>query len=439
MMIKHYAQGLDYVQRFWIRFAVAGVAFVFLIASVFIVETLPPRTIVMATESEGSAQYEMGIRYREILAQSGVKVQILQTAGSLENLARLRDAKSGVVAGFIQGGTTTHKESPELVSLGTEFYEPLWFFYRSELGGAIQAVNGRPISIGPEGSGGRALALELIKRLKIEGIVGELLPFAPLVAAEKLIAGTIDAAIIVSAWDSPAVQRLMNAKGIELSAIPRADAYVAIYPFLNKLVLPAGVADMFAGRPPADVVLIAPKASLAVRADLHPGIQHLLLNAAAQIHSQPGIFQKAGQFPAAESVDIPLSEEAQLFYKSGRPFLQKALPFWIATLVEKVLFVFVPLAALLYPMFKLLPQFYDWIMQLRIRRLYEEMWSIESEMEGQRQGHDANAINEKLDRLSQRADRLRLPSAYASSLYTLRSHIGMVRARLKTSPDLATR
>ena len=68
--------------------------------------------------------------------------------------------------------------------------------------------------------------------------------------------------------------------------------------------------------------MLAPKGSLAVRADLHPAIQHLLLSAAVQIHSQPGVFQKAGQFPAAETIDVPLSEEAQRFYKTGRSFLQ---------------------------------------------------------------------------------------------------------------------
>ena len=290
-------------------------------------------------------------------------------------------------------------------------------------------------SIGPEGSGGRALALELVKRIGIDSIVGELSGFTPQVAAEKLIASEIDAAFIVTAWDSPVVQRLVNAEGIELASFPRADAYIAHYPFLNKLVLPAGVADLLKNRPPADVVLLAPKASLAVRADLHSAIQHLLLSAAVQIYSQPGIFQKAGQFPAAELIDIPLSEEAQRFYKTGRPFLQQYLPFWIATLVERIIVVLVPLAALLYPIFKFLPQMYDWIMQLRIRRLYDEMRSIESEIEALGQGHDADALKAKLDQLNQSANRLRLPTAYASSLYTLRGHIGLVRDRLPIHPD----
>jgi TRAP-type uncharacterized transport system substrate-binding protein len=339
----------DYLQRYWRYFTIAGLVVILLGAGAFIVATLPPRTIVMATGAEGGANHEMGIRYREILAKAGVKLQLLPTAGGQENLARLRDPKSGVSVGFIQGGTTTKKESPDLESLGTVFYEPLWLFYRSEIGGGIQALRGRRLSIGPEGSGGRALALELVKKTKIDSIVAELLAFTPQVAAEKLIAGDIDAAFIVTAWDSPVVQRLITAKGIEVASWPRADAYLALYPFLHKLLLPTGVADLAMNRPPADVVLLAPKASLAVRADLHPATQYLLLNAAVQIHSQPRIFQKAGQFPAAESIDLPLSEEAQGFYKTGRPFLQAHLPYWIAAIVERVIFVLVPLGALLYP------------------------------------------------------------------------------------------
>jgi TRAP-type uncharacterized transport system substrate-binding protein len=389
----------------------------------------------MATGAQGGANYELTMQYRDILAQSGVKLQLLPTTGGLENLARLRDKKSGVSVGFIQGGTTSKIESPDLASLGTVFFEPLWFFYRSEIGGGMQGLRGRRVSIGPEGSGTRALALELVKRTKIDSIIGELLGLTPQVAAEKLIAGEIDAAFIVTAWDSPVVQRLVNTKGIELASFPRADAYIALYPFLNKLMLPAGVVDLLMNNPPTDVVLLAPKASLAVRADLHPAIQYLLLSAAVKIHSQPGIFQKAGQFPAAESIDLPLSEEAQRFYKTGRPFLQHYLPFWMATLVERVFVVFIPVAALLYPLFKFMPNIYDWFMRSKIMRLYDEMRLIESEMEDQGYGLDPGVINAKLDQLDQRANRLSLPTTYASMLYGLRSHIDLIRSRMAMSPN----
>ena len=426
----------NFDQRFWRYLAVGGTTAILIGAGVFVAESLPPRTIAMATGAEGGANYELGVRYREILAREGVTLQLQPTTGSLENLRSLRDSKSGVSVGFIQGGTTTRKESPELESLGTIFFEPLWLFRRAEIGEGVQGLRGRRLSIGPEGSGGRALALQIISRAKIDSIIGELSGFTPQVAATKLIAGEIDAAFIVTGWESPAIQSLLNAKGIEAESFQRADAFIAIYPFLHKLVLPAGVVDLLANRPPTDVVLLAPKASLAVRADLHPALQYLLLDAAVQIHSQPGIFQNAGQFPAAESIDLPLSGEAHRFYKSGRPFLQGYLPFWIATLVEKILVVVIPLAALLYPVFKLLPQMYDWMMQLKIRRLYDEIRSIESDMEAQGPEFDANALNAKLDRIDQRANHLQLPTVYASSLYTLRSHIDLVRTRLATSPDV---
>jgi TRAP-type uncharacterized transport system substrate-binding protein len=422
----------DYVDKYRRHLAVAGVIAIFAGAAAFIFRTLPPRTIVMATGAEGGANHELGLRYREILAKEGVTLRLQPTSGSMENLRQLTDARSGVSVGFVQGGTTSRTEAPGLESLGTVFYEPLWLFHRSEIGEGMQALRGRRLSIGAEGSGGRALATRIIERTKLDSIIGELSGFAPQMAAEKLIAGDIDAAFIVTAWDSPVIQSLIKAKGIELSSFQRAEAFVAIYPFLHKLVLPAGVIDLLTNRPPNDVVLVAPKASLVVRSELHPALQYLLLSAAVQIHSQPGIFQKSGEFPAAEAIDLPLSDEAQRFYKTGRPFLQGYLPFWVATLVEMVLVVLVPLAALLYPIFRFLPQLYDWTMQQRIRRLYDEIRSIESEMQDGT-AIDAGMLNKKLDLIDQRANHLQLPTVYASSLYTLRSHIDLVRTRLSTT------
>ena len=144
----------DYLQRYWGWFTFAAAVAILAGAGVLIFETLPPRTVVMATGAEGGANHELGLRYQEILAKAGVKLQLQTTTGSMENLARLGDPHSGVQVGFLQGGTTTKKESPELQSLGTIFYEPLWMFIRSDVGNNIQALRGRRVSIGPEGSGG---------------------------------------------------------------------------------------------------------------------------------------------------------------------------------------------------------------------------------------------------------------------------------------------
>ena len=123
-----------------------------------------------------------------------------------------------------------------------------------------------------------------------------LLSLTPSESAQKLIHGEIDVAIFLDAWESPAVQQLLKSKNVNLVSISRADAFAALYPYLNKLVLPAGVVDMAEPRPPKDVLLIASKSSLVVRNDLHPAIQYLLLQAADEIHSMPGMFHTADQF-----------------------------------------------------------------------------------------------------------------------------------------------
>ena len=291
----------------------------------------PPRSMRMATGPPGSAHAEYGARYRDILARSGVTVELEPTPGALVNLARLRDSQSGVGAGFVQAGTTTAEQSPELISLGTVFYEPLWLFHRGlDRAGGFTDLRGKRLAIGPEGSATRALSLQLLVLEGIDSSGTELLALPPEEAAERLTRGEIDGAAFLTSWSSPVVQRLLHTPGITLVSFPRADALIALIPVLTKRVLPAGVADLARNIPPTDVVLVAPKASLAVRRDLHPALQFLLLEAATETHSTPGIFHLAGEFPALEAIDLPLADEAELFHKRGPPFLQRHLPFWFA-------------------------------------------------------------------------------------------------------------
>jgi len=409
-------------------------------AAIVALRPLPPRTVIMATGPEGGAYYEMGKRYRELLAHQGIKLQLLSTAGALENLARLRDPRSRVEVGFLQSGTTSGKESPGLESLGTISYEPLWFFFRDVYrdkgklglrGNKIEVLRGKKISIGPEGSGTRALALELLARNGIDQRFADLLSLTPQEAGEKLLRGEIDAALMMTSWDSSVVRRLISDKNIGLASFPRTDAYVALYPFLNKLTVPAGVGDLAKNLPPADVILFAPKASLVVRRDLHPAIQYLLLDAAAQIHSGPGIFQKSGQFPAPESIDLPLSSEAVQFYKAGRPFLQRHLPFWLAVLIDRLLILLIPLIGVIYPLFRFMPALYAWEIRRRILRLYRELRFLEKNLESQGTEQSIGELNERLEGIEAKANHLRVPLFYSNQLYTLRMHITLVRERLK--------
>ena len=393
---------------------------------------LPPRAVTMATGPDGGAYQEFGKRYREILARHGITLNLVPTAGALENVALLRDPRSGVGIALLQGGITSEKESPDLDSLGTVFYEPLWFFHRLGFDiGDLEALRGRKLSIGPEGSGTRALVLLLLARQRLDQRFAHLLGLSHQEAAEALVRGEIDAALMLASWDSPAVRRLFTENGIGLVSFPRADTYVALFPFLSKVALPAGAGDLANNRPPADVTLFAPKASLVVRRDLHPAIQSLLLDAADQVHSGPGIFHRARQFPAAEAVDLPLSDEARQYYRSGRPFLQRHLPFWLAVAIGRFLVLLIPLIGVLYPLFRFMPAVYEWSVRRGIVRMYRDLRELESAAAASGSGAALGEIVAGLDRLEDKARHLHVPLFCSDSLYTLQEHIGLVRERIR--------
>jgi TRAP-type uncharacterized transport system substrate-binding protein len=396
----------------------------------------PPRALRMATGPAGSAFAEYGARYRDILARSGVRLELEPTAGALANLERLRDSGSGVGAGFVQAGTTTPEQSPELVSLGTVFYEPLWFFHRGRNQSLKFAdLRGKRISIGPEGSATRALSLRLLGLGGIGPNAAELLAFAPEEAADRLTRGEIDAAAFLTSWSSPVVQGLLQAEGIALASFPHADALIARIPVLNKRVLPEGVADLARNVPPADVVLVAPKASLAVRHDLHPALQYLLLDAASEIHATPSIFHRAGEFPALEAVDLPLADAAEQFHRRGSPFLQRHLPFWLAVLTERVVLALVPVLGVLFPLVRGLPAVRAWYVQRRVALFYRELKLLDLQREAPGPPSAGPDLIRKLDELEARVSRLRIPEGFAALVYALRHHIRLVRERLELGPS----
>jgi hypothetical protein len=250
-------------------------------------------------------------------------------------------------------------------------------------------------------------------------------------AAERLLAGDIDAMIMVASGEDPTVRKLLTAPDVSLLLVARANTYAMLYPHLTKVILPAGYADLAHDRPPTDVPMIATKASLIVRRHVQSAVQYLLMDAAEQIHSRPGAFQKVGEFPAAEGMDLPLSNDARQFYKSGLPFLQRYLPLWLAVLVQQLALTLIPIAAVAYPVFRALPAVYGWGVQRRIFMLYGELKILELAVENE--GPARRSAMADLDKLEDRAAHLQVPTSFAPLLYTLRQGIALVRARLDQS------
>lgn len=398
------------------------------------VRPAPPAALAMTTGTEGGAYRAFAERYREILARDGITLELRPSSGSIENLRHLADESSGVDVGFVQSGSGTPSDAPGLVSLGSLYYEPLWVFYRGKaVLDRLSQLKGRRVAIGPEGSGTRKLALQLLSANDAEQQPTTLLDLGMAAAAKALQKREIDAAFIIAGPDSPVVQELLRAEGVRLMSFSQATAYTRLFPFLSSVVLPQGAIDLARNIPGRDTTLLSPTANLVAREDLHPALMSLLIQAATEVHGHAGLFQRAGEFPAPVAADFPLSEEAKRFYKSGPSFLQRYLPFWIAVLVQRMLVMLVPAIAVLIPLLRILPSLYAWRVRRRIYRWYGELKYLEHDLEQNREPRQIDEYLARLDTIEQRVSKLKVPLAFSGQLYTLRQHIGFVRDLIRNS------
>ncbi len=401
----------------------------------------PPHQLILTTGGEGGAYQRFAARYKDVLERQGIALIEKPSAGSAENLARLRDPNDAVDAGFIQGGTARAASDDTLLSLGSLYYEPLWVFYRAGLArnppqgklekpgelDQISQLKGRRIAIGGTGSGSNQLALELLETNGISQPPTKLIERGGLGLIEELQQGKLDAVMVVGPTQSALVWALLYAPGIKLMSLTHADAYARQLPHLTRLTLPRGAVDMVRDLPPHDVNLVAPMATLVVREDTHPALVGLLMQAAIEVHGDAGVFQKPGEFPRPMQVDFPISKEAEHYFKSGKPFLQRYLPFWAATLIDRLIVMLVPVLALLLPIVKLAPSAYSWRVRQRIFRRYGELKFIEAELDQDPGSHPRAEWLARIDAIEQDANRMPTPLAYSDMLYTLRSHIDLVR------------
>jgi len=393
----------------------------------------PPDTLILATGGEGGAYQRFGAAYKDVLARHGIRVVEQPSAGSTENLARLRDASQTVDAAFIQGGTARQQADDALVALGGLYNEPLWIFYHADLAvekGALTQLaelRGRRLAIGGSGSGTHALALELLQANQIHGANTRLVEQGGPELARAFAARRIDAAFVVGPTESATVWTLLHTPGIRLMSLAHADAYTRHFPYLTKLTLPRGAIAIGTDLPPRDTQLLAATANLVVREDTHPALIDLLMQAISEVHGTAGVFQRAGEFPRAVGADFPLSPEAARYYKSGTPLLQRYLPFWAATLVDRMVVMLIPLIAVLIPVLRFAPGLYSWRIKARIYRRYGELKFIEAEVEADPAKQTRAEWLMRVDAIERDVNRLTMPLAFADMVYTLRMHIGLVR------------
>ncbi|HXV09021.1 MAG TPA: TAXI family TRAP transporter solute-binding subunit, partial [Burkholderiales bacterium] len=370
-------------------------------------------------------------QYRDVLEREGVTLHLRPSAGALENYKLLSDAHGGVDVALVQGGIAgIDGGAGNVVSLGAMYFEPLWIFHRGDRAlDHLGPLRGTMIAVGAEGSGTAVLAMTLLHSYGIAEPPTTVLKIGDRAAANLLLSSGIDAAFFMGDAYSPLIQEMVRAPRVHLLDLRRAQAYTHRHFFLTRLALPQGVFDLAGDLPPTDVAMIGTTANLFVRRDLHPALHYLLLRTAAEVHSKPTLFSGVREFPAPHDPEVPLSEEAMRFYRSGSPLLQRYLPFWAANLVDRLLVLLVPAAVVLLPAMRVLPILYRWRVRSRIYRWYARLKEIELELEERRTTDELQGILKRLDEIEDAVNHIDTPLAYSENLYVFRQHIDLVRLR----------
>ncbi len=403
------------------------------------VRPAPPDTIVITSGTAGSTLSAAAEKYQKILARNGVKLEILPSEGALDNLVRLANPAIKVDVGFVQGGLAAG-DTAGLVSLGSVFYAPLAVFYRSPAPlERLAQFKGKRLAIGREGSGTRYLNLLLLKANGIDAKGAGLLDLTGEAAAQALLAHEVDAAMLLGDAASPAImRRLVHTPGIRLMNFTQADAYARRYRYLSKLELPMGAIDFAKNIPAAPLSLIAPTVELIARPDLHPALSDLLIEAAREVHGQATLLQRAGEFPAPLEREYPISDDAARYYKSGKGFFYRHVPFWLASLLDRTMVVLVPIIVLLIPGLKLVPAIYRWRVSMRIYKRYGELMALERDMLAKPSPEQQAELGRRLDDIEMRVNGSKMPLPFADQFYVLREHINFVRRRLAASAEAET-
>lgn len=389
-----------------------------------------PKRVVVSTGITGGGYHAFAQQYKAALAKHDISLELMPSAGAVENLGRLSDPNSGVDAALFQSGLPNTDKTGKIVSLGHMFYEPIWLFSNGTKPITdIRELAGLRVAVGASGSGTEAVALDLLKTYGVNELPTRLFELSGQAAVKALRDGAVDAAFFVQSPKAPITVDLLRDKKIKVANFERADAMVRMSSYLRKITLPAGVVDPVADLPAQDVTLVATTAVLLAREDLHPVIMDLLIEAAREVHGPGSVLAPPGMFPNNQPGQFELAREAQRFYKEGRGTLRDYLPLTTAIWTQRLMFLMLPALAILGPILHFGPIVWRWHMRRRIYRWYGELRLIEDAVTGNR--GDAKQQLRRIFYIDKQLQSMGTPLAFSNDLYSLRAHLRFVHDMLE--------
>ena len=389
-----------------------------------------PKLVRLGAGPAGGHYARFGEGLREVVAEHGVEIELVETAGSMENIRLLQAGE--IDLGLVQSGNLRGTEVSELRSVAAVFYELVLVVERADWGDVH--IEGGRIATGVPGSGGHQLARQF---LADQGVREGVPPWTRLVeigdepALRALLAGEVDSGILVAPLEAAWVRTLFADPGLRVTDFALAEAFTRHYRYLRRLVIPAGLLDLKAEVPAKNVEVIATTASLVIGPDAHNALIPLLIHSARSQLRQGSLLAKPGEFQSAIGVDAPLADEARGYFERGPSFLYRWLPFRWAFAATRFAVLLVPLATLLYPLYRSVMPAYRWVVQRRVYRWYRVLRKLEQRMDASRDAVTLRKVRGDLDRIGAEIRRTLVPARYASSLFALRAHHLQLVARIE--------
>ncbi len=391
-----------------------------------LLDPMPKREITNATGSKNGQYYQTALKYKKLLEEEKIKVTLVNTQGSIENIKLLKEKK--VDLAFIQNGTIENNDT-NLKALASVYYEPLWVFYHKKLKNinSVQDLKGKKISIGKKGSGTNDLSYEM---LKLNGITQNILEYSTNEARKLLQKGEISAMFYIGSSKSDMITQLLEDENIKVLSFKRAKAYAQRFDFVGTVTLYEGIVDLEKNIPEENKELITTTATIVAVENFHDELTRLFLKKIKNVHNKKAIFAKEGEFPNIHNINIKVNEEAKRYFQYGDTFLEKIFPFWIASNLDRLKILLIPLLTLMIPLFKGFFPLYRWSIRSKIYTWYDKVQEYDMVLDTLNKKELEEKIKELEDLKKEIKAETKVPLSYMGEYYDLIMHLELIISKV---------
>ncbi len=396
---------------------------------------MPPTHLSITTAATDGAYYRHAQHYAERFAAHGITLEVQPSAGSQQNLQRLRQDQSPADLAFMQGGfgylgtSNEQRDRSRVETLANVDVEAVWIFTRNREIDSLGQLQGLRFAIGPEGSGSRNVALKLLEQARVATRDLTLSKLTGSAAVQAMRQNQLDAVLMVAPPESFAIQNMLSLPGIQLANLRKSAAITERNPFLESRLLPQGTLDT--NLPPRDITVVTTSTSLVAREALHPALKRLALSVAMDVHTGGSLFFRAGDFPSLRRIDFPTAPQARETLVHGLPLVERVLPFWWAQIAERVVLLVLPVTLVALWLMRLIPRYMRWMVESRLNRWYGELKFIENDLGHESlSGLDLTRFLARLNGMDKALLAFDCPRDLMARSYTLHQHIEFVRQRL---------